>query len=75
MPSTNLYKRLKQILPEPPLLIGTVLSTTATGALVQLPDLSLVSVRGSATIGQHLFIRNGTIEGIAPTLPTVLIEI
>ena len=35
----------------------------------------LVSVRGEATMGQKVFIRDGVIEGPAPSLTTVLIEI
>lgn len=75
MTTTNLWKRLKQLLPEPPLLTGVVSSVSSYGAYVELPDGSLVAVRGSATVGQHVFIRNGIIEGIAPSLTTVLIEI
>ena len=73
--TTNLWKRLKQLLPEPPLLVGVVDSVSAYGAVVELPDGSLVAVRGDATIGQQVFIRNGLIEGPAPSLPVVLIEI
>lgn len=75
MTTTNLWKRLKQLLPEPPLLVGEVVEVSTYGATVQLPDGSLVSVRGEALIGQQVFIRDGLIEGQAPTLTTVLIEI
>jgi len=73
--TTNLWRRLKQILPDPPLLVGVVDSVSAYGAMVELPDGSLVAVRGSANVGQTVFIRNGVIEGEAPALPVVLIEI
>lgn len=73
--TTNLWKRLKQLLPEAPLLVGTVSSVSTYGATVRLPDDSYVNVRGSATVGQHVFIRDGVIEGQAPNLPTVLIEV
>lgn len=75
MTTTNLWKRLKQLLPEPPLLIGVVDSVSTYGAVVELPDGSLVSVRGDATVGQQVFIRNGLIEGLAPSLTVTLIEI
>jgi hypothetical protein len=75
MTTTNLWKRLKQLLPDAPLLVGTVDSVSAYGAIVELPDGSLVSVRGDATLGQQVFIRDGVIEGTAPTLTTVVIEI
>lgn len=75
MTTTNLWKRLKQLLPEPPLLVGVVDSVSTYGAVVELPDGSLVSVRGDATVAQTVFIRDGVIEGLAPALTTVLIEI
>lgn len=75
MTTTNLWKRLKLLLPEPPLLVGTVDSVSSFGAVVLLPDGSAVSVRGDAAVGQQVFIRDGVIEGQAPALPTVIIEI
>ena len=73
--TTNLWKRLKQLLPDSPLLVGEVDSVSTYGAIVRLPDGSLVSVRGSAAVGQNVFIRDGIIEGQAPMLSAVLIEI
>lgn len=78
MTTTNLWLRLKQLLPEPPLLVGVIDSLSDYGAVVLLPDGSPVSVRGtsaSSAVGQHVFIRNGVIEGLAPALTPVLIEI
>lgn len=72
---TNLWKRLRQLLPEPPLLVGQVVAVTSYGVTVELPDGSMIKARGAATIGSKVFIRNGIIEGAAPTLPIVLIEI
>jgi hypothetical protein len=40
-----------------------------------LPDGALVSVRGEAVLNQHVFIRDGVIEGPAPEMTAVLIEI
>lgn len=75
MTTTNLWKRLKLLLPDPPLLVGTVDSVTAYGAVVILPDGSHVSARGDANVGGKVFVRDGLIEGQAPNLPTVLVEI
>lgn len=75
MTATNLWKRLKQLLPDAPLLVGEVFSVSTYGAIVELPDGAFVSVRGEATVGQKVFIRDGLIEGPAPNLSTVLIEI
>lgn len=73
--TTNLWRRLRQLLPESPLLVGTVVATSTYGATVQLPDGSLLQVRGSAVTGDHVFVRAGKIEGPAPALTSVLIEI
>lgn len=71
----NLFTRLKSLLPDSPLLIAKVISLTSTGATVQFPDGSLAIVRGSASIDQTVFVKDGTIEGPAPELPIVVIEI
>lgn len=75
MTTTNLWKRLKQLLPEAQLLVGVVTATTAYGAMVELPDGAVIIVRGEAATGQHVFVRDGLIEGVAPNLATVLIEV
>lgn len=72
---TNLWKRLRQLTPTPPLLVGEVVAVTAWGAIVQMPEGATVTVRGSAAVGQKVFIRDGRIEDVAPALPIVLIEI
>ncbi len=71
----NPYRQLVALLPEPPLLVGTVESITDTGAVIILPDGGRLTVRGDTTTGQKVFIRNGIIEGIAPDLPTEMIEV
>lgn len=73
--STNLWRRLKQLIPDAPLLVGTVDSISSYGAVVLLPDGAPIAVRGAATLGQKVFIRDGLIEGLAPSLTDVLIEI
>ena len=73
--SFNLYRRLRTLLPDAPLVVGSVVSVTASGATVQLPDGSQIAARGGALLGQKVFVRDGLIEGPAPSLPTVLIEV
>jgi len=75
MTTTNLWKRLKQLLPEAPLLVGVVVDVSTYGATVELPDGSHVLVRGDTTVDSHVFIRNGIIEGAAPNLTATVIEI
>ncbi len=72
---TNLFRRLKQLVPDAPLLIGGVVQVTDYGATIELVDGSHISARGSAEVGQKIFVKDGKIEGLAPTLPLFEIEI
>jgi hypothetical protein len=73
--TSNLYKRLRNIIPEPRLLVGAVISTSEGTARIQLPDGSIVQARGEAAIGQNVYLRDGVIEGEAPALPAVQITV
>lgn len=71
----NLYRVFRDLIPEVPLLVGTVTAVQAGGCVVELPTGGTVSARGTATVGQSVFVRDGVIEGVAPTLAVVEIEI
>ena len=73
--SYNLYTHLRGLLPAAPLLVGTVTAIESGKVTVTLPDGSLVAARGEAMIGERVFVRDGAIEGPAPALPTILIEL
>jgi hypothetical protein len=76
--STNLYRALRELLPEPPLQVVTVVNLSlGTGeSLVEWPGGSQQRVRGTgAAIGQRVFVRNGVIEGVAPALAIEVIEV
>jgi len=75
MITTNLWRRLRQLTPGDPLLIGEVVAADTYGATLQLPTGDLVQVRGVGTVGQKVFFRAGVIEGLAPDLPVIDIEI
>lgn len=72
---TNLWKRLRNLLPEPPLLAGEVVAAGTYSVTVELPDGSRITARGSASVGQHVFVRDGRVEGIAPALTVVDIDV
>lgn len=72
--SNNLYKRLQNLLPSAPLLVADVLSVSGSTARVEEPGGGISIVRGSATVGQRVYIRNGVIESVAPSLPVELVE-
>jgi hypothetical protein len=71
----NLYQQFRQLLPDAPLQAGTVLEVGSGVVLVVLPGGGLIRARGSATVGQTVFVRDEVIEGIGPSLPLEIIEI
>lgn len=73
--SFNLYKRLRNLFPGDPLLVGTVSEVQTGRVIVTLPDGSTTPARGEATIGQHVYVKGGAIEGLAPSLSVIEIEI
>lgn len=75
MSSYNLYTRLKKLFPTAPLQIGEVTLVDGDVAQVTLPDGGVLMARGSATVGQNVYVRDGLIEGVAPSLPTLVIDI
>ena len=42
---------------------------------VQLPGGGRLNARGQAEIGQNVFVRDGLVEAIAPSLPLEVIDI
>lgn len=70
---SNLYRKFKALIPDAPLLVGTVVATTPLR--VELPDGTQIPARGEATLSERVFVRDGAIEGPAPTLPVELIEV
>ncbi|MDF9393806.1 MULTISPECIES: hypothetical protein [Methylococcus] len=71
----NLYEQFRQLIPDPPLQAGTVIETGSGVVTVQLPGGGRIKARGTAAIGQNVFVRDDIVEGIAPTLMLELIEI
>ena len=71
----NLYRAFRELVPDAPLVVGDVVQTAPGSVVVQLPDGGVVSARGSATVGQRVFVRDGLIEGLAPALPVEVIEV
>ncbi|WP_374408840.1 hypothetical protein [Hydrogenophaga sp.] len=72
----NIYEQFRQLIPDPPLQAGTVVGVVGPGSVtVALPGGGLIRARGSAAIGQRVFVRDDVIEGIAPSLTLEIIEI
>jgi hypothetical protein len=78
MTTTNLYRALRDLLPDAPLQVATVTAVhTATGdSTVTWPGGDQQRVRGtSVAAGSNAFVRNGVVEGAAPDLTVVTIEV
>lgn len=73
--SYNLYRRLRALFPGARLQVGTVLATETGKVTVELPDGAIMPARGSASIGATVYVRDGAIEGVAPSLTIEEIEI
>ena len=74
--TTNIYRQLRELLPEPALSVATVMAQHADGTVtVGYPGGSQQRVRGSGTPGEKVFVRAGQIEGPAPSLISVTIEV
>ena len=69
------YKMLRDLLPEAPLQVGTVLSISSGVATVELPGGGRTTARGVATVGARVFFRDSVIEGNAPSLPIEIIDV
>lgn len=73
--SSNLAILFRQLNPRPALLVGAVTAASDGLVTVELPDGGVIVARGAGTVGQNVFVRDGAVEGDAPSLPIELIEI
>lgn len=71
----NPYKQFIDLLPKRPLLVGTVQAIASGVATIELPGGATIRARGEAAAGDHVFVRDGVIEGPAPILAVVPIDI
>ena len=71
----NVYKHLIDILPQRPLLVGTVTALDGDVRIVTLPGGAIVRARGDAALADRVFLRDGVIEGPAPALTAINIEV
>lgn len=72
---SNIYRAFLDLLPARPLQVGTVLAIADGVATVELPGGGRLQARGSAGVGDKVFVRDGVIEGTAPNLPLEVIEV
>lgn len=73
--ASNLFKAFKAVFPDAPLQVGEVTAVDGELATVELPGGGVLQARGIATVGMQVWVRDSVIEGEAPALPLVEIEI
>ena len=71
----NLYKQFMDLQSPKPLEVGTVASVVNGVATIDLPGGGRLQARGSAQAGQRVFVRDGVIEGEAPSLTYTQAEV
>lgn len=72
--STNLFKRLKRLLPDPVTQVGTVTAVGNGVVTVQESGRAPIVIRGSASVGERVYFVNGAVQGPAPSLPLEVVE-
>lgn len=76
MSEINVFKELMALLPSSPLLVGEVVAVSSGTATVQYPGGGTQGVRGTGlAAGAKVFVRDGVVEGLAPSLPDLVIEV
>jgi len=65
---SNIYRQFLDLLPPRPLEVGNVVAINGGVATIVLPGGGSLQARGSAAVGQRVFVRDGVIEGDAPDL-------
>lgn len=71
----NLLTMFKGLLPNEPLMVGTVQASSGDNHQVQLMSGGIMIVRGKAAPGNQVFIKGEVIQGVAPNLTPLTIEI
>lgn len=72
---SNPYRLLLDLLPKTPLQVGDVAGQVGELFIITLPDGGQIQARGTASVGDRVFVRDGLIEGAAPTLPVEIIVV
>lgn len=72
----NLWRRFQQLANPPTLItVGTCVSADFGYCTIEFPGGSSQRVQGAGTVGTHYYIREGRLDGEAPALSVITIEI
>lgn len=72
---SNVYARFLQLLPQTPLQSGTVVAASGGSVFIDLPGGGRIQARGEAPVGSRVFVRDSVIEGPAPDLTILEIDV
>ena len=72
---SNPYKRLIKMLPQQTVETGVVVAVVDDGVLVDLPTGARIKARGSANVSDTVYVRAGSIDGLAPSLTGTTIDV
>lgn len=76
MTQYNPWTRWSALNPAPALMVGEVISIADGYSTVQLPGGSMISAKGTTVpVGQLAYVRGGVVEGPAPELDQIEIEL
>lgn len=71
----NPIRALLDLIPQPALQIGTVTSVSDGSVKVTLPGGGTLIARGTAEVGDKVYVRGDVVEGVAPALPIITIVV
>ncbi|HRY16358.1 MAG TPA: hypothetical protein P5330_10875 [Candidatus Competibacteraceae bacterium] len=71
----NLFERFSSLTGRPLRTVGTCISTDANACTIQYPGGGLARVNGAGTPGQRYFVLDGRLDGEAPALESLEIEV
>jgi hypothetical protein len=72
----NPFVELSNLFPKPPLLAGQVVSVGSGTVTVQYPGGGQQVARGTGyAVGAKVFVQDGAVDGAAPTLTAITIEV
>ena len=71
----NLWNRFSDLSGRSLRTVGTCIDSAYGDSRVQYPGGSVVVVRGDGTVGTRYFVKDGKLDGEAPALTAVEIEI
>jgi len=67
--SNNLFAQWQAMFATGPLQVGVVVAIDGGVATIDLPSGARMRARGAASVGAYVYVQDGVIQGIAPSLP------